>query len=459
MKIRPRRTDGSNHIRRPCSTITSISCRLFTLVGCITCCRGFADCRVRKILPKRNLASITPTCTPTLSSLQSKLTLSASPYDNLPGRSEDDSSRRRGLLVLLTVPFAWGSFEPATKYIYSMDPPVPGFLFSLAYYSVAAISLFVATAVSSLKKGNDLVQDTPQQPQRDDSWPIRGGIELGLYLFVGNALQVLGLRTVPADRAAFLLQMTTLIVPLLEATYAGKLSAVRARTWLACGVALAGVLVIGLDGNDSIRFDEFDPALILGSTNFSSGDLLVFAAAVAYSFHCLRLEGYAKNSSAVKLAASKATTETLCSLFAVTILLNYASLGENSAENTVVDFMMESGAEISTFTSNLAEGLASGQTTFESLFPAFVAVLWTGLVTVAYTIYAQSYGQSRVRPATANLIYTFQPVCTALFAWALLGETLGPAGVLGGSLIGSAVLLEVLPPETKQEESSNINAS
>jgi hypothetical protein len=42
-------------------------------------------------------------------------------------------------------------------------------------------------------------------------------------------------------------------------------------------------------------------------------------------------------------------------------------------------------------------------------------------------------------PTNANLIYTFQPIFTALFAWALLGETMGAAGVLGGSIIALAV--------------------
>jgi hypothetical protein len=44
-------------------------------------------------------------------------------------------------------------------------------------------------------------------------------------------------------------------------------------------------------------------------------------------------------------------------------------------------------------------------------------------------------------PTNANLIYTFQPIFTGLFAWALLGETMGPAGVLGGSIIALAVYI------------------
>jgi hypothetical protein len=46
-------------------------------------------------------------------------------------------------------------------------------------------------------------------------------------------------------------------------------------------------------------------------------------------------------------------------------------------------------------------------------------------------------------PTNANLIYTFQPIFTALFAWTFLGETMGPAGFVGGFIIGSSVYLVV----------------
>jgi drug/metabolite transporter (DMT)-like permease len=85
------------------------------------------------------------------------------------------------------------------------------------------------------------------------------------------------------------------------------------------------------------------------------------------------------------------------------------------------------------------------------LLPALGAVMWMGWVTCAYTIYAQSFGQSCVNPTDANLIYTVQPIFTAIFAWDLLGETLGPAGYLGGALIGTAVYLVTVSEESHGE--------
>ena len=72
-----------------------------------------------------------------------------------------------------------------------------------------------------------------------------------------------------------------------------------------------------------------------------------------------------------------------------------------------------------------------------------LATLWTGAVSVAYTIYAQSFGQSKVPAVTANLIYSSQPIFTAVVAYFLLGERLGSNGYVGGMLIGASVLLVI----------------
>jgi drug/metabolite transporter (DMT)-like permease len=378
------------------------------------------------------------------------------------------ADRKKGLLILLTVPFAWGTFEPAVRYVYSIDPPINTFIFSLAYYTVASLSLVAAASLASSRASSqDATEDVNQDDVDDDNdglgdkksalvWPIQGGLELGTYLVVGNTLQVLGLKTVPADRAAFLLQLTTLFVPVLDAVFQRSFQAVTARTWIACVVALAGVGAMGLDdggGGDSVSAStgELSPQRLLDVfSHLSSGDAFIIAAALAYTFHCLRLEGYAKKTSAVKLAASKACVETFLSALTVAGLILYSqnagatdSSGQGNIEGLEA-FLKTSGQDITSFVGSFDDYLTMPSSVW---IPAVGAVLWTGLVTVAYTIYAQSYGQRRVNPTTANLIYTFQPVCTAIIAWALLGETLGPAGYVGGALIGSAALIVVAPEE------------
>jgi hypothetical protein len=138
------------------------------------------------------------------SSVGKKLTRlhASAPEDDPPPPSIE---RNLGILVLFSVPLARGTFEPAVRYVYTIEPTVPGFVFSVGYYLVAALTLSALAGLSMLRKDQDSDDDNEKVP----SLPIRGGIELGIYLFLGNGLQVLGLKTVPSDRAAFLLQLTT----------------------------------------------------------------------------------------------------------------------------------------------------------------------------------------------------------------------------------------------------------
>jgi len=124
------------------------------------------------------------------------------------------------------------------------------------------------------------------------------------------------------------------------------------------------------------------------------------------------------------LASCKATVEAVLSVSLICLFLALADTGLGAA------------LEIQSF----VEGVrVNGGLLSESWVEALAAILWTGWATCAYTIYAQSYGQSRVQPTDANLIYTVQPIFTALFAFVLLGETIGSTEFIGGALIATAV--------------------
>jgi drug/metabolite transporter (DMT)-like permease len=246
---------------------------------------------------------------------------------------------------------------------------------------------------------------------------------------------------------------------------ARDLFAISTKTWIACLVALCGVGVMGLDGNESglLSNSVQDVGsgvsdLIFTQQFLSQGDFFVIGSAIAYSFHCIRLEKYAKETRAVTLAAFKATTETVLSVLLVIglLLYNIGAAGNKGAasSNFFADFASESSAEISNFFSVIPQRLAEGSIPTSILIPAILAVLWTGLVTCGYTITAQSFGQSRVKPSDANLIYTFQPVWTAIIAFLLLGESLGPSGFIGGSLIFLAVYLVISSEEQNPPDGS-----
>ncbi|CAJ1913118.1 unnamed protein product [Cylindrotheca closterium] len=333
---------------------------------------------------------------------------------------------------------AWGTFEPAIRLVYKIQPEVPSFVLSLAYYIIATIPLCI---LAWRETPPDLENVETESEIKSNFSQLWGGLELGTYLFVGNALQVIGLRTVPSDRAAFLLQLTTIFVPLVQSILARNLLLIPAKTWVACCVALAGVALIGVENADGdVSFASFSLDLL----QFSAGDQCIMLAAFVYTFHCIRLEKYAKEiPSAIRLAAAKASTETGWSALAVGAGL-IAAAQTGTLENPVLGGLQTSGRGILEYTETFLDFLDSMQDVDISQYVTLAGSLsWIGLVTVAYTISAQTYGQSRVPPSTANLIYTLQPIFTALLAYLLLGETLSYTGLAGGTLIGSAVLLVV----------------
>jgi drug/metabolite transporter (DMT)-like permease len=389
-----------------------------------------------------------------------------------------------GVAVLLTVPLAWGTYTPVVKYLYGLNPPVPGLVFSALYYTVAAVSLRVALHYSRSIDGP--VQE-PRSSGRaadltfknNDSLPWRGGLELGLYLFVANVAQLIGLSTVPADRAGFLVQLTTVLVPILQTMTLRETGrgAVSATTWTACLVAWMGVVIIHQDNDFDSSGDswtQFWTAATTASSEWSpwamvtsswmgegggiSGDAWILAAALIYSLHVVRLERYAQESTALTLATAKATVEAVLSVALVGALVLVGSRSSASLPATdIMSLASSTGQEILQFLSFWTNTANSGSLPVSTWGPVVGAVVWTGWITCAYTIYAQSFGQSRVRPTDANLIYSLQPLCTALFAYGLLGETLGPAGLVGGALIATAVTMVATHTPSEDATGSTIS--
>mmetsp|Transcript_23205 Transcript_23205/g.27901 ORF Transcript_23205/g.27901 Transcript_23205/m.27901 type:complete len:379 (+) Transcript_23205:14-1150(+) len=317
--------------------------------------------------------------------------------------------------VLLTVPIVWGTYAPCVRLAYNLPsvsalstiaPNLFSVSFSAAYYFVATTALaFVSTI---------LIPSSQEVDQGVD----RAGIELGLYLFLGNCAQVLGLQTTSADAAAFLVQLTTIVVPAIEAF--SKPGTLTPRTRNCCLIAFIGVAVIcGAD--------------IRTTPSAATGDALIVLAAIFYSVHVVRLSSIAVDFRPVDLAFSKAKAEASFSIISVAVFafpffysspsFSYLPVVENSMKTL--------------FSQDISILLA--------------VVTWCGLFTCGYTIFAQSYGQRGISAASANLIYTSQPIFSAFFAALLLNEQPTPATLLGGLLILSAVVADLqdrLPAQT-----------
>ncbi len=219
-------------------------------------------------------------------------------------------------------------------------------------------------------------------------WALRwrgfglAGIELGFWLVLGYGTQAVGLAYTTAGRSAFITALSVVLVPV----FAGLLGrAVPRRVWVGAALAFAGVGFLTYDGAPPNR-----------------GDLWTLGTAVTYAVLILRLDDYARRLSVGSLTAAQ--------VFGVLVWA----------------------------------GLWVGLARPGSAAVPWPAVLYLGVVATALATWLISLGQSRVSAAEAAVIYALEPVWAAVFAYLLLGEALGPRGLVGGALVLAATLYSQL---------------
>ncbi|KAH8098197.1 cupin-like domain-containing protein [Aureococcus anophagefferens] len=135
----------------------------------------------------------------------------------------------------------------------------------------------------------------------DEALALRGGVELGLWKFLGATANLYRLSLTSADHGAFLIQLTTLIVPLAQGARGVP---IPRRIWLAVAAALAGVLLF-----------TRDPAAAATAAS-DAGDALCVLAAVFYATYDLRLFEWGKVVAPVDLITTKIATQAALSVSA-----------------------------------------------------------------------------------------------------------------------------------------------
>ena len=108
----------------------------------------------------------------------------------------------------MLVPVAWGTFGVAVKAIAKVSAPPPELAFSVMQYVVSSSALGLLSSVTVPPVASE---------KASRAATAAAGFELGSYLFFGALLQLFGLGMTTATRGAFIVQLTTIIVPLMDA--------------------------------------------------------------------------------------------------------------------------------------------------------------------------------------------------------------------------------------------------
>jgi len=223
------------------------------------------------------------------------------------------------------------------------------------------------------------------------------GFEVGLWNSIGYIAQAVGLETTEAGKSAFICSLAVVVVPIID-FFAGKKFLPRELIGAALAVGGVGLLEFGGDS---------------GLHALTSGDLASLIQPLAFGVGFWRME------EAMRRHPDEATRATAGQMMAVFVasaaycLLSASSLG---------------GAAVALPPTDQVVGWLTD--------PSIVAaLLWTGVVTTALTVYMETLALKTLSAAETTMIFSTEPLWGAAFAAAVLGERFGLGAALGAGLI------------------------
>lgn len=340
--------------------------------------------------------------------------------------NSDNNEYKKGLLTIGFITFLFATNSPVLHWAFtSGDNPPPVLLVNAAVSIVALVGLLLGgdtleNTGTLPSDGDGVCVDNNHQPSNSNSnsnsskgW--MGGLELGLWKFLGTTSNLFGLALTTAGHGALLIQLTTLIVPTTRALVYKE--SISTKLKISIGLALSGVVCFANDPTGT-------PSLL--------GDGLCVVAAICYSAYDIRLYEYGKVVDAVKpLITTKIATQAFFSIGL--LLLAPASLvSEGTAAGTLA-LPSSSFQESSDYLQALVASSDS--------FPVVAAIIWSGVAVNAVAPFLQVGGQQIVGPTKCQTIYASQPLWAATLSFVFLGERLGASGIAGGSAFLVALAL------------------
>jgi drug/metabolite transporter (DMT)-like permease len=272
-------------------------------------------------------------------------------------------------LALLSVTAAWGSTFFLIKDVVTRIPPAD---FLAVRFALAAVVLFAVA---------------PAAVRRLTARQWRHGVVLGAVYGLAQILQTVGLAHTSASVSGFVTGMYVVFTPLLAAMILRR--PVGRVTWLAVGLATAGLAALSLHGV-AVGF----------------GEAITLLSAVLYAVHILGLGVWSVSRDAIGLSiVQMGAIAVVCTLFA------------------------------------LPDGITVPTTAAD-----WTGMIYMALVAGALALVVQTWAQAHLPATRAAVIMTMEPVFAAGFAVAFGGESFTARMLLGGGLVLVAMYLVELGP-------------
>jgi drug/metabolite transporter (DMT)-like permease len=229
------------------------------------------------------------------------------------------------------------------------------------------------------------------------------GIFLGLLYFIGFTTQTAGLKYTTATKSAFITGTFIIFTPVFQVLIERRSPA--KRVLLGILLALTGLIFLTSKGDSLLGvFSEI-------SESFNIGDFLTLLCALFFALYLVYLDIISKRNDYKPLVFLQVVVTGILGLL-FSFLFN--------------------GWKIETIEFSFSSSL---------LF----AVLYTSIFATVLTTVIQTKYQKFVTPSVAGIIFSFEPIFAAVFAFFVMNEKISNFGLLGCALIFTGLLVsEVL---------------
>lgn len=240
---------------------------------------------------------------------------------------------------------------------------------------------------------------------------IKPGVFLGILLFLGFFLQTNGLKITTATKSGFITGSLIVMIPLFQTIFEKRLPTKGAQ--IGTVLVFIGLLFLSSSGSS---LNEFLTDL---GTNFNIGDWLTLACAMFFALHVVFIDIISPKYKFLDLLLLQLVTVSLLSFIFSGIF-----------QFTGIEKMK-----------------------FDITFDSIRGILYTSLLATLVNFALQTKYQKIVSPTMAGIIYSFEPIFAALFAFFILSEKITNFGLIGSALIFCGLIAaEVFDKLLKQKE-------
>ncbi|WP_069637625.1 DMT family transporter [Campylobacter pinnipediorum] len=220
--------------------------------------------------------------------------------------------------------------------------------------------------------------------KKADKNSIKHGVILGLFLFMGFAVQTFALKYIPSSTVAFITGLNVVFVPFVVFVFFAKKIAIYSYM----GAFLSALGLYFLSNTE------------LG---FTKGELLSVICALAYTLHIVLTSEFVKKSETMVLVSVQFLVVAVLSLFCAVVF-----------EGSAIPVMN---------------------------FDFITAVLVTSIFATVIAFYVQTKAQEFTSPIKTSLIFTFEPVTAGIVGYFIGKENISQTQIMGAFAILFGIII------------------